>query len=64
MLRQKVLALYLANSALDSVVVGWSLWDGTGETRRMAGDEDAPPYPTGLHALRDGWRLIQASPRA
>jgi hypothetical protein len=28
----------------------------------MAGDEDAPPYPTGLHALRDGWRLIQASP--
>jgi len=25
MLRQKVLALYLANSALDAVVVGWSL---------------------------------------
>jgi hypothetical protein len=62
MLRQKVLALYLANSALDSTVVGWSLWDGTGETRRMAGDEDAPPYPTGLHALREGWRLIQVSP--
>ena len=28
----------------------------------MAGDEDQPPYPTGLHALRDGWRLFQASP--
>jgi hypothetical protein len=28
----------------------------------MAGDEDAPPYPTGLHALREGWRLIQVSP--
>ena len=30
-------------------------------SRRMAGDEDAPPYATGLAALRDGWRLIQAS---
>ena len=62
MLRQKVLVLYLANSALDSAVVGWSLFDGTGRTRRMAGDEDVPPYPTGLPALHVGWRLIQASP--
>ena len=28
----------------------------------MAGDEDTPPYKTGLDALLDGWRLIQASP--
>ena len=28
----------------------------------MAGDQDEPPYITGVHALRDGWRLIQASP--
>jgi hypothetical protein len=27
----------------------------------MAGDADAPPYRTGLAALKDGWRLIQAS---
>ena len=59
--RQKVLVLYLANSALDSPVIGWSLYDGTGETRRMAGDEDVPPYASGLAAMRDGWRLIQAA---
>ena len=60
-LRQKVLVLYLANSALDSPVIGWSLWDGTGATRRMAGDEDAAPYASGLAALEDGWRLFQAA---
>ena len=56
-----MLVLYLANSALDSPVVGWAVYDGTGETRRMAGDADAPPYATGLAALLDGWRLFQAS---
>jgi hypothetical protein len=59
--RQKVLVLYLANSALDSPVIGWSVYDGTGETRRMAGDADTPPYASGLDALLDGWRLLQAS---
>lgn len=61
MTRQQVLVLYLANSALDSAVIGWSLYDGTGVARRMAGDEDAPPYASGLAALLDGWRLIQAA---
>jgi hypothetical protein len=28
----------------------------------MAGDSSEPPYATGLDALKDGWRLIQASP--
>lgn len=60
-LRQKVLVLYLENSALDSGVVAWAVYDGTGETRRMAGDEDEPPYASGVAALRDGWRLIQAA---
>jgi hypothetical protein len=60
-LRQKVLVLYLKNSALDSPVLGWAEYDGTGERLRMAGDEDTPPYPTGLAALKDGWRLFQAS---
>ncbi|HEY2177769.1 MAG TPA: hypothetical protein VGH15_04240 [Caulobacteraceae bacterium] len=59
--RQKVLVLYLENSALDSRVIGWAEYDGTGERRRMAGDEDEPPYESGLAALLDGWRLIQAS---
>ncbi len=60
-LRQQVLVLYLANSALDSPVVAWANYDGTGAHDHMAGDEDAPPYATGVHALKDGWRLFQAS---
>jgi hypothetical protein len=60
-MRQQVLVLYLATSALDSDVVGWSRYDGTGRTRPTTGDSDEPPYPTGLAALRDGWRLFQAS---
>lgn len=60
-LRQQVLVLYLANSALDSYVVGWSLYDGTGRTSPTTGDSEEPPYATGLDALKDGWRLIQAA---
>ena len=54
--------LYLESSALDAGVIGWARYDGSGEQHHMAGDSAEPPYPTGLHALRDGWRLIQASP--
>ncbi len=61
-MRQKVLVLYLHDSALDSEVLAWAQYDGTGTERHSAGDSDMPPYKTGLAALRDGWRLIQASP--
>ena len=57
--RQKVLTLYLSNSALDSIVVGWSMYDGTGKDSHTTGDSIEPPYETGLDALKDGWRLIQ-----
>ena len=60
--RQRVLVLYLASSALDARVVAWANYDGTGEHQHMAGDSDEPPYRTGVEALRDGWRLIQAAP--
>ena len=60
-LRQKILVLYLQTSALDSGVIGWSQYDGTGIDVHMAGDSDEPPYRSGLDALRDGWRLFQAS---
>lgn len=60
-LRQQVLVLYLASSALDDRVVGWSNYDGTGNTHPTMGDSDEPPYATGLAALLDGWRMIQAA---
>lgn len=59
--RQKLLVLYLADSALDARVIAWSTWDGTGREEHMAGDAEIPPYRTGLAALRDGWRLLQMS---
>lgn len=62
MKRQRILVLYLRSSALDSGVVAWAEYDGSGETAHMAGDSQKPPYASGLAALRDGWRLIQASP--
>jgi hypothetical protein len=61
-LRQQVMVLYLQTSALDSGVIGWSQYDGTGQELHMAGDSTEPPYRTGLDALQDGWRLFQASP--
>jgi len=60
-MRQQVLVLYLATSALDSRVVGWSSYDGTGTAQPVSGDGDEPPYATGVEALADGWRLLQAS---
>jgi hypothetical protein len=53
------LVLYLANSALDSAVVGWTIYDGTANEAHTTGDSDTPPYETGLNALRDGWRVLQ-----
>jgi hypothetical protein len=60
--RQNVLVLYLTDSSLDSNVIAWAHYDGSGCAEHMAGDSDAPPYPTGLAALRDGWRLLQMAP--
>lgn len=60
-LRQQILILYLGTSALDSSVIGWTRYDGTGQSHPTMGDSDEPPYRTGLEALLDGWRLIQMS---
>ncbi len=61
-IRQNVLVLYLESSALDSRTIAWSIYEGASNARHDAGDSDEPPYTTGLAALRDGWRLFQASP--
>ncbi|MFI9816377.1 hypothetical protein [Saccharothrix variisporea] len=62
-MKQQVLVLYLSSSALDDRVVGWARYDGTGRSNPTTGDSDGdePPYETGVDALRDGWRLFQAS---
>ena len=60
-MRQRLLILYLQNSALDSPVVGWTQYNGDTLAPPVSGDEDEPPYATGLDALRDGWRTIQIS---
>lgn len=60
-LRQQVLVLQLSSSALDSAVLGWSRYDGTGRSHPTMGDSDEPPYESGVAALQDGWRLLQAS---
>jgi len=60
-LRQKILILYLADSALDSKVIGWTMYDGTRRESHNTGDSDKPPYTTGLEALQAGWRAIQFS---
>lgn len=59
--RQQVLVLYLNHSGLDSEVVAWARYDGTGKDRHTTGDGAELPYGSGLDALKDGWRLIQAS---
>jgi hypothetical protein len=58
-LRQKVMVLYLDTSALDSDVRGWAIYDGTGQETHTTGNSFEPPYPTGLDALKAGWRVIQ-----
>ena len=60
-LRQKILILYLTDSALDSKVIGWAMYDGTGRESHNTGDSYQPPYNTGLEALKAGWRAIQFS---
>ena len=59
MAKQQLLILYAASSSPDSPVGAWSLFDGTGREKHMAGDAEEPPYPSVLAAMRDGWRVIQ-----
>lgn len=63
-LRQQVLILHLMNADLGSDVTAWALYDGAlgpDEVQMQAGSEDTPPYGSVLDAMRDGWRVFQAS---
>lgn len=55
--RQQVLQLWLRAAALDTAVVAWSFYDGTGGAHPLP-DAD-PPYADGVEALRDGWMVLQ-----
>jgi hypothetical protein len=62
--RQQVLSLWMAGSALDEKVIAWAFHDGTNGAgpalpdTKQAGE---PPYSTGLRALQDGWMLLQSA---
>jgi len=58
--RQQVLYLWANGSALDSGVVAWAFHDGTDGAAAGPPDTD-PPYETAVHALRDGWMLLQSA---
>lgn len=58
-LRQKLLVLYLHTPDLNSGVVAWAIYDGTGTVRHTTGDSETPPYASVLAAMQDGWRVIQ-----
>ena len=57
--RQQILYLWLAESALDMETIAWAFHDGTAGTGPQL-PETEPPYPTGLAALQQGWCLIQS----
>ena len=59
MLRQKLLILYLRTPDLNSQVVGWSEYDGTGKDQHTTGDAEEPPYSSVVDAMKDGWRVVQ-----
>ena len=42
-LRQQLLVLHLHTPDLNSGVVAWALYDGTGQKRYTTGDSEAPP---------------------
>ena len=58
-LRQKILVLYLHTPDLNSHVVAWSMYDGTGKTNPTTGDSDTPPYNSVVEAMQHGWRVVQ-----
>ena len=40
-------------------MVAWSIYDGTDKQGHTTGDSNQPPYSSVLHAMNDGWRVIQ-----
>ncbi len=63
--RQQILILHLESGDLGSEAVAWALYDGAlpaDAVQMQTGSEYEPPYDSVLAAMRDGWRVFQASP--
>ncbi len=60
--RQQLLQLWLHSPDLGSSVVAWSFYDGTAAQRSDDDLPKKPPYPSALHAMRDGWRVLGIAP--
>ncbi|MBM7569011.1 hypothetical protein [Paenibacillus sacheonensis] len=60
--RQQILFLNLTTPDLKSPVIAWSLYDGAAPADALqmnTGDASVPPYASVLHAMRDGWNVLQ-----
>ena len=56
--RQQLLFLWLEGTALEERVLSWAFYDGTASGDSAPSAD--PPYPNGVAALVDGWRLMSA----
>ncbi len=64
--RQQILILHLQSGDLGSQTVAWALYDGAlpaDAVQMQTGSEYQAPYESVLDAMRDGWRVFQASPQ-
>ncbi|QHT59154.1 hypothetical protein GXP70_03695 [Paenibacillus lycopersici] len=60
--RQQILFLHSTTPDLKSPVIAWSLYDGAAAEDALqmnTGDASVPPYKSVLHAMRDGWNVLQ-----
>jgi len=58
-LRQKLLILYSHTPDLNSNIISWAIYDGTGKEHHTTGDSDKPPVSSVFAAMKEGWRVIQ-----
>jgi hypothetical protein len=56
---QDILVLFQIGPELNAPVFGWSRYFASIPGNIVIEDEEEPPYPTALDAMRDGWRVVQ-----
>ena len=58
---QDILVLFQTGPELNARVFGWSRYFASNPGPIVVEDEEEPPYPTALDAMRDGWRVLHMS---